>query len=118
MPLVSCPGDIVTSYLLRPCRKVTVEDHFQLRAVAFGDANPRWRHESETPGDIQPKYGLPRPRDGERYQFARQRGIFPLVAFDIEPGDQPAAIENSAIPHFELRKNDQGVNNQYGRQNQ
>ena len=97
---------------------MTVEDHFKRLAVAFGDANPRWRQESEPPGDVQPKYSFPRPRDGESYEFARQCRSFPLIAFDIEPRDQPAAIENSAIPHFELRKNDQGVSEQYRHQSQ
>jgi len=93
-------------HLLTPRGEMSVENRFQLLAVPFLDANPRRRQESEPSGDMQAKNSLRRAGKREGYEFARNRRSLPLVAFNIEPRDQPSMMENSTIPYLEIRSND------------
>ena len=52
----------------------------------------------------------------ENYQLAGFGRAFPLIALDIEPGDQPASMKQPPFPHLEKRKDYQTEDAQHGDQ--
>jgi hypothetical protein len=74
---------------------------FEFFLVFLGNANPGRRQYGEQAADVQAQDRLRRTHR-KHYECARFGRAFPLIALDIEPGDEASAVEQAAVPHFEM----------------
>src|SRR5689334_21264245 len=90
---------------LRPLAQMAFENSFHLLLMLTGYRDAWRRREGEQAPYVQAQHGL-RWTDRENNQPPGFRKTLPLVALDIEPGNQPAVLNKPSFPHLEKRKND------------
>ena len=93
---------------LRPVAEMAFQNGFEFFLVFLRNANPGRRQYGERAADVQTQDRLRRTHR-KHCELAGFGRAFPLISLDIEPGDRATAVKQAAVPHFEIRQDDQRV---------